>query len=315
MTNQRNKLKINREAVFSETPPFPVNMLVELANICNHKCIFCNYQNMKREKRICDKEFTKKIIQEAYSEGVREIGFYLIGEPFVYKELEEIILFCKKTGFSYIYITTNGALATPDRLKAVIDAGLDSIKFSINAASRESYEKIHGKDDFLTVKDNLVWLRSYLDASKIPLKTFISFVECNYNKDEVCLLHEQFDNLVDKVYVFGCANQGGNMMHLVESGIAQELVPRAAPCPMVFNRLHITAEGFLDACCADSDGLLVVADLHTMSLKDAWYSDTMIDLRRQHLKKSFGNNLCRNCIQNIDSSIDPLRVIKPIKNT
>ena len=42
-----------------------------------------------------DKEFAKKIIQEAYSYGIREIGFYLIGEPFLYQGLEEIIPFSK----------------------------------------------------------------------------------------------------------------------------------------------------------------------------------------------------------------------------
>jgi molybdenum cofactor biosynthesis enzyme MoaA len=261
---------------------------------------------MKRRKRTCDKEFTKKIIQEAYTEGVREIGFYLIGEPFVYQDFAEIISFCKHLGFSYIYVTTNGALATPERLKSVIDAGLDSIKFSINAASQTSYKKIHGEDDFIQVKNNVEWLRKYLDESGISLKTFISFVKCNYNKDEVNLLYSQFDKLVDKIYVFGCANQGGNMMRLIESGIADELIPNPSPCPMVFNRLHVTVEGYLDACCADSDGMLVVADLHKTSLRDAWYSDVMINLRRQHLTKSFENNLCKCCIQNIYSEVEPL---------
>ena len=70
-------------------------------------------------------------------------------------------------------------------MKRVIEAGLDSIKFSINAASRESYFKIHGKDDFLKVKENVEWLRIYLDETRFNLKTFISFVKCNYNKDEI----------------------------------------------------------------------------------------------------------------------------------
>ena len=75
---------------------------------------------------------------------------------------------------------------------------------------------------------------------------------------------------------------------------------------MVFNRLHVTAEGYLDACCADTDGKLFVADLSKMSLKDAWNSDVFVDLRRQHLMNKFENNLCRNCTQNINCEIKPL---------
>ena len=297
---------LSRECTFSEKPPFPKNMLVELTNICNHKCIFCNYKGMKREKKLCDKDFMKKVIQDAYLEGVREIGFYLIGEPFVYPEFAEIVSFCKEKGFSYIYVTSNGALATPERLKPVIEAGLDSIKSSINAATRKTYANVHGKDDFDQVKSNVEWLHAYLEESSVPLKTFISFVECNLNKDETNILHEQFDKLVDKVYIFGCLNQGGNMMHLIESGVTDKLIFNPVPCPMVFNRLHITVEGYLDACCADTDGLLVAADLHTMSLREAWYSDTMTKLRRQHLSNIFENNLCKSCTQNEVAKVEPL---------
>lgn len=306
MSNKNNTLVMDRHAIFISTPPLPTNMLIELANICNHQCIFCNYKDMKRKKRICDKEFTKKIIREAYSEGVREIGFYMMGEPFVYQDLEEIVSFSKETGFSYIYLTSNGVLATPERLRKLIDAGLDSIKFSINAVTRETYKKIHGKDDFLTVKENLKWLRDYLDESGKELKTFISFIKCNCNREETGLLHEYFDKLVDKIYVFECINTGGRMTSLMETGVAEEFVSPSVPCSMVFNRLHVTVEGFLDACCSDADGMLVTADLHKMSLRDAWNSEAMVNLRLQHLSGKFGNNLCRNCIQNVDAEIKPL---------
>lgn len=262
---------------------------------------------MKRKKRIANKDFTLKIIKEAFDNGVKEIGFYLIGEPFCNNDLPEYISYCKKTGFSYIYLTTNGALATPDKMLKVIDAGLDSIKFSINAATESSYKHIHGKDDFSTVKSNLIWLREYLDKSDKTLKTFISFVKNNFNKGEIDLLHSQFEKLVDKIYVFDCQNQGGNMSRLVESGVVDTLLPGAsAPCDMVFNRLHVTAEGFLDACCVDADGDLVIADLHKTSLVAAWNSDIFKKLRRQHLSGHFENILCKNCIENSNTHCTPL---------
>ncbi len=306
-TNKKNELVFRKDRVLSECPPLPTNMMVELTNICNHKCIFCSYQHMKRKKRVADKEFTFKIIKDAFNNGVKEIGFYLIGEPFCNKDLPEFISYCKEIGFSYIYLTTNGALATPEKMLKVIDAGLDSVKFSINAATEDSYKYIHGENDFSTVKSNLLWLREYLDNSNKQLKTFISFVKNNFNKDEISLLYSEFEKLVDRIYVFECQNQGGNMSHLVESGVIDTLRPGAsAPCNMVFNRLHITVEGFLDACCVDADGDLVVADLHKTSLLDAWNSDVFKKLRRQHLSGNFENILCKNCIENSDTFVMPL---------
>lgn len=307
--DKTKELRMNRKYVFTEYPPMPSNMLVELANICNHHCVFCGYENMKRKKRSCDKDFTKKIIQEAYKEGVREIGFYLIGEPFVYDDLASFIAYCKGIGFTYIYITSNGALATPERLKDAIDAGLNSIKFSINAASKDTYIKIHGKDDFSLVKKNVAWLRNYIDTYNIKLNTFISFIKCNYNKSEIDLLYEQFNNLVDKIYINDCVNFSGYTPRLIEDGIVDKLNPMPVPCPEPFKNLYITVEGYLDACCGDIDGLLVVADLHKMSLKDAWHSDAMVNLRRQHLKRAIGNNLCKYCVGNLEQHADPLVVI------
>ena len=42
-----------------------------------------------------------------------------------------------------------------------IDAGLDSIKFSINAGSRATYALIHGKDDFERVSEHLAWISDW----------------------------------------------------------------------------------------------------------------------------------------------------------
>ena len=48
-------------------------------------------------------------------------------------DLPDYIAEAKRIGYSYVYLTSNGSLATPEKAKAALDAGLDSIKFSINA--------------------------------------------------------------------------------------------------------------------------------------------------------------------------------------
>lgn len=139
------ELHIDRKISFVERPPFPENMLIELTNACNHKCVFCGYNDMTRCRCFADKEFTLNIIKQAYDEGVREIGFYAIGEPFLSKDLEEYVAYAKQQGFSYIYLTTNGALATLDRMKILIENGLSSIKFRLMQQVRKSMKKYTGK--------------------------------------------------------------------------------------------------------------------------------------------------------------------------
>ena len=116
---------------------------------------------MKRKVGKINQELAFNILQQAYDLGTREVGFYATGEPFLVNELPEYIKRAKEIGYTYVYLTSNGALATPEKIRAVIDSGLDSIKFSINAPERKMYEFIHGRDDFETVLEHLNYLNTY----------------------------------------------------------------------------------------------------------------------------------------------------------
>lgn len=146
------------ESLLIDQPPMPKNMMVELSNVCNHACLFCTSPNMTRKISRIDSGLLKRIMRDARDSGVEEIGFYTTGEPFMHKSLESFVHDASELGFSYIYISTNGALATPERAKRVMDAGLNSIKFSINADSRETYKLIHGSDDWNKVMANLKFI-------------------------------------------------------------------------------------------------------------------------------------------------------------
>ena len=147
--------KANRADLYCLEPPFPhTNFLIETSNACNHSCIFCGHQKMKRKVGKIDTNFLYDILQQAYDLGTREVGFYATGEPFLVKELPDYIRRAKEIGYDYVYLTSNGSLATPECIRSVIDAGLDSIKFSINAPERRMYEFIHGKD---LLKEFGVW--------------------------------------------------------------------------------------------------------------------------------------------------------------
>lgn len=302
MSNKRIVMIEEKDVVFDVAPPFPRNIMVELTNICNHSCVMCGYRTMSRPKRQCDKSEMTQYIIDAYNCGGREIGFYLIGEPLLNDDLEYYIESAKKTGYEYIYLTTNGALATPDRLKSIIGAGLDSIKFSINGASAETYYQIHGRDDFCSVLGHVEWLRSYLDETRIPLHTYVSFVVVNKNRHEINRIHELFDHLVDEVVVCQCGFEGGGTAsELVKNGTVDVLEKRVPPCHMVFNRVHITCEGYLDACCADTEGTLVYADLKEMGIGEAWNSEIIRQLRKEHLGLvKMNHHTCFNCIYQQD---------------
>lgn len=303
--------RIENKSVFiaSLKPSFPKkNLLIEVTNFCNHSCIFCANSKMTRKRGFIKAEIVHKALLEAYSLGTREVGFYATGEPLINKNLEKYIGMAKKIGYSYTYLTTNGALLNNKRMQSLVHSGIDSIKFSINAGSRSSYAKIHGQDDFFLVLKNMKQLSEYRRTKKIDFKIFASYVANRINLSEIEDLKELISGYVDEIAVVNVGNQGGLMyevnVDLMVDG--NDNISQRIPCSMLFNSLTVTHEGYVTACCVDFQNYLVMADLNKVSLADAWNSETYQQLRHCHLSNSLKGTMCYNCIYNKNEKMEPI---------
>jgi len=266
---------------------------------------------MTRKIKRIDNDFLINVLKDAFSCGTRELGFYTTGDPFIYKGLDKLVKVSKDIGYEYIYISTNGALANPDISKKVIDAGIDSIKFSINAIDRESYNLIHGKDDWLKVIENLKFISLYKKKNDLKLSLYITTVVTNIIEKGVEKFKSEIIKFVDEVQLISVHDQGGYMNKASELLRSRTSKYKAPPkisdiCMLPFNRLHVTSEGYLTACCVDYQNYLAITDLKKISIKEAWESEEFIELRRKHLNKDLGNTLCHNCWNNCNDQVKPL---------
>lgn len=289
----------------------PRSMLLELTNICNDSCLFCANSKCTKQRGMIDSEFAKKILREAYEFGVREVGFYGTGESLLDKNLEEYISYAKQLGFEYIYITTNGALLTPERADTIVAAGIDSIKFSINAANRKDYLMMHGKDEFDKVIENIKYLSSLRLSGERKFLLYISYVMTRYTDSEKENFKQRYQQYVDDIVFYDCLNVAGCMAKEVTDylGVGKDAKYRPANniCPMIFKNLYITYDGYLTMCCTDFQNYLVVADLKEEKLADAWNNQYAQNLRKAHLSHKLEGTLCYNCLNNCVDEIAPLR--------
>lgn len=292
-------------------PNIPKNMLVECSNICNLSCIFCANRKMTRKTSKISSSFLNRILNEAFELGVREIGFYTTGEPLMNSELENYINIAKKIGYEYIYITTNGVLANINKIKKLVQKGLNSIKFSINAINEKDYELIHGKNMYNMVLKNLKEVWEWKEKNNINLKVYVSYISTKYTEYDIKTIENNFKDYSDKVLITNVRNQSGlvpEVTNKLKNKKEDDKIQgkRELPCFYPFNTICITLEGYITACCTDFQNYLAYADLNKMSLKEAWYSDTITGLRKQHISENLKNNLCRNCIFNSLELPEPL---------
>ncbi len=295
-----------------ENVEFPKTILVEVTNSCNLNCVFCANSKMTRDRGFINKEMLMSVLEEAFKEGVREVGFYTTGEPLLCKDLEDYISFSKKLGYQYIYITTNGVLANIERIKRLYNCGLNSIKFSINAIEKETYKLVHNVDAFDKVISNLKNIYEYKIANNLDLKIYVSYIATkNTNLDRGTIL-DFFKKISDDVFIVNVRNQSGFMPEINEflnndqenNNVASK---RNIPCYYTFKNLIVTKEGYLSACCTDFNNYLTYANLKEESLKSAWNNSFIKNLRKKQVNNDLFGSLCYNCIYNSKTCPKPIR--------
>lgn len=321
LSNSEDSAYAKREAQLDEfdpstlTPPFPKVGLVELSNWCNHACVFCTNPRMQREKNVLDIGLFERFVHEAVGLGLEEIGLYTTGEPFFTKNLDQFVAISKNAGVRYIFLTTNGALATPERVVPVIEAGLSSIKFSVNAGSRETYAVVHGHDDFDRVIANIRFISHYRQTSAPHVRLLASCVVTKFVEGEKDLVKGILLPLVDDLVFIGVDGQQGQSLDQLPylQSMMSPPVPNAGnalPCAMLWNRVHVTCEGYLTLCCVDYENALTYADLNGPgTLQEAWNNTTIVTMRRRHKSQDLEGTLCQNCLYGTTKVVNPLTTI------
>ena len=88
----------------------------------------------------------KRITREMREAGVEEIGVFFLGESFMNPRLlVDCVQYLKAdVGMPYVFLTSNASMAFPEAVEACMEAGLDSLKWSVNAAELSSVRTDNG---------------------------------------------------------------------------------------------------------------------------------------------------------------------------
>lgn len=126
----------------------PFSCLVQVTNRCNMECSFCDFWPNPAPKK---DELTPADYRRV-SEEMGELGCFLLsiegGEPLIRPDLPEII-----AAFAARHLTalfTNGWYVTPEKARALFDAGLEHANVSIDypdAGRHDEKRRLHGTTD------------------------------------------------------------------------------------------------------------------------------------------------------------------------
>ena len=133
--------------------PAPKGIHVIVGNRCNLKCGHCPYHSPKYRDSHTSGYFDEtvnmttsvfeKIAQYASKNNIA-LQFGQIEEPLTNELVFDFIRYAKDIGVPHIHLTTNGTLLNERRADRLVESGVDSVMFSIDAVTPETYKKIRG---------------------------------------------------------------------------------------------------------------------------------------------------------------------------
>jgi MoaA/NifB/PqqE/SkfB family radical SAM enzyme len=290
------------------TPPPPRAVKIELTSQCNYRCGFCAHRLRLKKRGEMGWPLYTRLVGEMVDAGVEELGLFFIGESFMCDWLADAIAYAKGRGIRYAFLTTNGSLATPERVRACLEAGLDSLKFSMNNADVEQFREVaqvKGKL-FHDAIENLRSARRVRDEGGYACGIYASSIQYDGEQQErMQALVDRILPFVDEHYWLPLYSMGslaterekelgyrpiaGNQGRL---GALREPLP----CWSLFTEGHVTYDGKLSACCFDAGDRWVMADLTQVSFMEGWTNAAFRRLRAAHLERDVTGTICEGCV-------------------
>ena len=289
----------------TECPPVPRSVKIELSGRCNYACGFCALRTRPQQpRRDMDFELFTKMTGEMREAGVEEIGLFYLGESFTNPDL--LVAACRhakrELGFPYVFLTSNASLATPDIVERLMQYGLDSLKWSVNAADAAQFVELMGVKPRL-FEDALGNIRAAHEVRrKGGYSTGLFASSIRYDGEQHAkmekLLKERVVPYVDEHYwlpLYSMAMRSSELKaklgYSPTHGNSGRYDPRTGlptrsplPCWSVFTEGHVRVDGHMSACCFGSDSRFDVGDLAQDSFMQVWHGAEMRRIRAAQIR-------------------------------
>lgn len=192
-------------------PEWPLEIFLEISNLCNLKCAMCNTfsaLNPFRDEVIWNTrrgfmdvlDITSRMEPLfAHSLQVHAFGS---GEPTIHPGFKEIIHYLSKFGVMVDFFT-NGMHLDPDMCEFLVSRKVNKLTLSMSGATKGDYESIYLGGDFEKVTDGL----KRLHRTKMVNKTKFPLVEVN----SIAFQHH-IEKFVDFIELMG--ELGVSVVHL-----------------------------------------------------------------------------------------------------
>lgn len=292
-------------AKHNHLPEFPTHVDVELTSSCNFRCLMCPTGNLslQRKPEFLSPALWKSIIDQCslHDTGLRFIGW---GEPTLHPALTQIIDTAHRAGL-LTHINTNGSKLNRHMAHQLVRAGLSSIKFSFQGVDKESYAEMRSTDFFAGMIEAIKTMRAARGGSRTPYIAASTSVTYESTK-QIERFRKLLEPLVDHLGIghttfdymdFKAVRLKPDQLKLLErlKGMSTDKKHHPRPCPEVFDKLSIHADGSVVLCCNDYNGVVELGNVADTPIKEMWRHPKIEAYRKRLANNDYQAPLCTDC--------------------
>jgi len=306
----------------------PAVLYLEATASCNLRCPMCPTTIGLPRAPYRTKMFDMEILQKLEHLLPKVVRCFLSGggEPLLHPRFFDMVALLKRRGLE-VQFNSNATLVDEENSRRILDSGVDTISFSVDGASRETYESIRTPADFEKTVANIRRLsRMKKDAGSDRPFINMQFTLMDANAHEILQAVEMAASLglnhlviepLTPVYCFDPEYEEFYKAHAVDADrvtpALREAEARAEELGLVFSShylfaadhpepparciqpwltLGVRVDGRVFACCGTIEPM---GDLAGRSFEQVWNGDEYRALRRRLSKGRFPD-FCRHCV-------------------
>lgn len=306
---------------------FPLQIDFELNYSCNFTCPMCTWNAESTENKgkatWFNFEVFKEVIDIGITKGLKSIRLNYINEPLIRKDITKFISYARNAGILDIYFSTNGSLLTEDMCRELIKAGLLRLQVSLDAQTKETYEKIRTGGNFDDVIKKVLRFLEIRDEMNVQLPTLrVNFVKTGVNKHELNDFVEFWEDKADSIGIQDLIGIMDGFGKKSQEELEKMSLTGDFRCAQPFQHLTVRYDGSVLPCCAfygaetpigqlktnkeikfseiENIGLLdksMKAKLLIGTIEELWQSEQMEFFREIHKKGEFWRHpVCKKCV-------------------
>jgi MoaA/NifB/PqqE/SkfB family radical SAM enzyme len=277
----------------------PCSLSIELGNICNLKCAYCNIPHLSSKREFMGELVFEQLIENLKKESINRIRIGG-GEPTLHPHFNIFMTEIRKYT-KFLSIVTNAQWIRPDIKETLIDVPFDLIEVSMDAGGKEVYESSRVGANFELFESNLCDLKKLKDKSRkkilINMRLMVRPSKIKTIDNETIKWKRYCDSVMPQI-ITNIPETDYFEDVFIPSQREGCVVPK---CTLPFKDLLVKSSGEIPYCQVTGNTIyrkrLIAGNISNDSISTIWNEKikSMRTAHRMRIFDSFETEYCKGC--------------------